>query len=69
MSKNPTPLRRAELDAGRCENCDDPSHAHEPLVLKQRCHPGHLLVVSYHQGVLSVNCECEKLVAEIAVAE
>ena len=72
MSKNPTPLTRAELDLGRCANCDDPTHAHEPLYLHPRCHPGAEVTVSYHAGVLTVGCAfatCGKLVTEIAVAE
>ena len=63
------PLTRADLDAERCEHCDDPGHVHEPLVLNQRCHPGKGTRVEYHQGVLAVRCAyCNKMVAEIAVA-
>jgi len=62
-------LTRVELDAGRCEHCDDPGHVHEPLVLNQRCHPMEDTRAEYHEGVLTVRCAaCDQMVAEIAVA-
>jgi hypothetical protein len=68
------PLRRENLDNGRCPMCEkDPTlkHTHEAqrIWLHSRCHPSAGCRVSYFHGVLTVACrECKAKIADVAVA-
>ena len=67
----PAPLTRAELDRMTCSDptCTKTHADGEALYLHGSCHMESPSTVSYHNGVLTVQCaECGQVVTKIEVA-